>query len=299
MQDYLIPSDVLTTFGELYRDGNPFAMFCSVFRVDLILDANVVISELRWFTTRRIKPNARSTLLNVLEAGTLSAWAPAYIEHDVLKQVPTIVNQGAKEEEILAHWVRLKAHINFVDVGGVPERMGNHIDVQDVPYLRLQRRIEARIIIDDRDIHSTGGKAVPPFKILGALRAYSRTSAVHLTLQVNGHKLGALGFAALAELLKAAAPKLKQPAGSIPKSSWVSLLTLAVVAAAVPTVENWLRSQASRAIESLATPWGEVFDVTQALSGLYARISAESDSAPSATQQHVDDLEKGKRDSKR
>ena len=39
----------------------------SVFQVNLILDANVVIDELSRFATRRIKPDVASALLEVLD----------------------------------------------------------------------------------------------------------------------------------------------------------------------------------------------------------------------------------------
>ena len=64
MRDSHIQSDTLRELRGLYRDGAPLAFLASLFQVDLILDANVVIRELTWATTKRKNPDGRSHRLD-------------------------------------------------------------------------------------------------------------------------------------------------------------------------------------------------------------------------------------------
>ncbi|MET2530192.1 PIN domain-containing protein [Ralstonia pseudosolanacearum] len=290
MHDYRIQSDELAHLRDLYKEGGPLASLGSLFQVDLILDANVVIGELLWIAKRREKPDARSALLEVLEAGTLKAWAPTFLEIEVNKHIATVVAQGADKSEVVAHWQRLKCHIRLVDVGGAPESPVGLRDPKDVPYLRLQERIEAGILSNDKDVRAMGGKAIRPFRILGALRAYSRASAVQVTLQVNGLKLGSFALTMIGELTKRASRNLRKIAGAIPRDVWVLAFLLASVLLAIPEVRAWLRKQTSRAAAPLAGPWDMVCDLAQSLATEYQRVKTQSEAQYASVRAQLDEL---------
>ena len=56
MHEGHIQSDTIRKFRKFYADGGPLAFLTSLFQVNLILDANVVIKELIWATTKRKNP---------------------------------------------------------------------------------------------------------------------------------------------------------------------------------------------------------------------------------------------------
>jgi hypothetical protein len=76
MSDYGVRSDALKQLRPYYEAGGPLAPWASVFRLNLIVDANVVLAELRWAVSKRESEVARSDLLEVLEVETVVAYAP-------------------------------------------------------------------------------------------------------------------------------------------------------------------------------------------------------------------------------
>ena len=251
MRDSHIRSDVLKDYRKLYDDGASFAQLASLFQVNLILDANVVIRELIWSTTKRKNPIGRSELLEVLEVETVIAWAPTFIESEVEKYIPLIIGKGAKHEEVTAHWLRLRSLIKLVDVGGIPEDGGKYRDPKDVPYILLQQKIGAAIVTTDKDIAGMGG-TVAPIAVMATLRAYSRAAAVQVTFQVGGYTLGGLGLKALSGATKFVLSAAKKAAVNVPREVWLAALAALCVAMVIPASRNWLRSQ----LETMARPLG-------------------------------------------
>lgn len=251
MHDNHIRSDALKEFRSLYADGAPLALLASLFQVNLILDANVIVRELIWATTRRKNPHGRSELLEVLEVETVIAWAPTFLESEVEKYIPLIIEKGARHEEVTAHWLRLRTLIKLVDVGGIPEDGVDYRDPKDVPYLRLQQKINATIVTADKDIAAMGG-TVAPIAVMATLRAYSRAAAVQVTFQVGGYALGGLSLKALSGATKFVHSAAKKAAVNVPREVWLGLLALLCVAMVIPASRTWIRSQ----LEVMARPLG-------------------------------------------
>lgn len=279
MRDSHIQSDTLKEFRELYSDGAPLAFLASLFQVDLILDANVVIRELTWATIKRKNPDVRSDLLEVLEVETVVAWAPTFLEIEVDKYIPLIVNKGAKPEELREHWARLRARINFVDVGGIPNDNLEYRDPKDIPYIRLQEKINATIVTADKDIAGMGGTSVPPIAVMATLRAYSRAAAVQVTFQVSGYMLGGVSLNALSGAAKFFYSKARIAMAKIPREVWLGVLAALCVAIVVPASRAWLRKR----LETLAGPLGIAVEglakVTTTLATEYGARKREADEA--------------------
>ncbi|MFC5431469.1 PIN domain-containing protein [Paraburkholderia denitrificans] len=265
MRDSNIRSDMLKDYRKLYDDGTPLALLASLFQVNLILDANVVIRELIWATTKRKNPLGRSELLEVLEVETVIAWAPTFLKSEVEKYIPFIIEKGAKHEDVGAHWLRLRALINFVDVGDVPSDGGEYRDPKDVPYILLQRTISATIVTADKDIAAMGGR-VAPIAVMATLRAYSRAAAVQVTFQVGGYALGGLGLNALSGAAKFVYSAGKRASANIPREVWLSVLAVLCIAMVNPTSRTWLRLQ----LEAIARPLGIVVESLAQVSTMLA-----------------------------
>lgn len=279
MRDSHIQSDTLKEFRELYSDGAPLAFLASLFQVDLILDANVVIRELTWATTKRKNPDGRSDLLEVLEVETVVAWAPTFLETEVEKYIPRIIAKGAKPEDLAEHWARLRARINLVDVGGVPEDSLEYRDRKDVPYIRLQQKINATIVTADKDIAGMGGTSVPPIAVMATLRAYSRAAAVQVTFQVSGYMLSSVSLNALSGTAKFLYSKARIAMAKVPREVWLCVLAALCVAVVVPASRAWLQKR----LEALAGPLGIAVEaiarVTTTLATEYRTRKIEADEA--------------------
>jgi predicted nucleic acid-binding protein len=237
-----IKSDVLKKYRNISGVGTPLALLVSLFQVNLILDANVVIRELLWATTKRRNPLARSELLEVLEVETVVAWAPTFLESEVEKYLAMVVSRGAKKEDVLDHWRKLRALITFVDVGGVPDEDAGHRDPKDVPYILLQKKIQAAIVTADADIAPMGGQVVP-IQVMASLRTYSRAAAVQVSLQVGAYSIGNLSLHVVAQIAKSTSSAIGKVAAKLPNEVWLALLAAFCAAFVIPASRNWLHSR--------------------------------------------------------
>ncbi|WP_412022791.1 PIN domain-containing protein [Burkholderia cepacia] len=279
MQDNYIRSDALKQFREFYVDGAPLAFLASIFQVNLILDANVVIREIMWATTKRKNPLGRSELLEVLEVETVIAWAPTFLESEVEKYFPLIVEKGATLEEVTAHWLHLRTLINLVEVGGAPEDGTGYRDPNDIPYIRLQQKINATIVTADKDIAAMGGTVVSPIAAMATLRAYSRAAAVQVTFQVGGYTVGGLGLKGLSGAAKIIHSVAKRAATSIPRDVWLGLLAVLCVAMVIPVSRTWIGSRLEVVAQLLGVSIEGLVQVSTVLATEFGQRKLEADDA--------------------
>ncbi|MFM0328962.1 PIN domain-containing protein [Paraburkholderia strydomiana] len=279
MHEGHIQSDTIRKFRKFYADGAPLAFLTSLFQVNLILDANVVIKELIWATTKRKNPHGRSELLEVLEVETVIAWAPTFLEAEVEKYIPLVVEKGASQEEVTAHWQRLRALITLVDVGGAAEDGAEIRDPKDVPYIRLQEKINATIVTDDKDISAMGGTVVPRIAVMASLRAYSRAAAVQVTFQVSGYTFAGLSVRALSGAAKFVYTTAEKAAMKVPREVWLGMLAALCVAMVVPASRIWLRNQLDAVVGQLGIAAGGIANVTSTLATEYRARKLDADDA--------------------
>ncbi len=246
MSDYGVRSDALKQLRPYYEAGGPLTPWASVFRLNLIVDANVVLAELRWAVSKRKSEVARSDLLEVLEVETVIAYAPTFLETEVeLHMSQTLVGkQGLDETALMSHWRRIRALIQFVDVGG-PADGAEYLDPKDVPYLRLQEHIAAHILTRDKDIGKMGG-IVAPISVLGALRTYSRASAVQLSLEVGGATVGAVSLTAVAEIARTTLSATKKVGSRLPREAWIFALAAVCLLLAFPASRRTIFDMAGK-----------------------------------------------------
>lgn len=259
-----IRSDELVWLRKFVNGIENLPALVSFFQINLIIDANIILGELRWVSKRQRNENARSDLLEVLEVETVLAYAPTFLIEEVTEHLPDLVKQGCDEEKLSGHWARLRALIEFVDVGGVPEQGSDYLDPKDVPYLRLQQKISARILSRDKDIEAMEGQTVP-IEILGALRDYSRKSAVQLTLQVGGYTITGVSLRVFLALAQDTFPRMKNTASRLPKEFWYVAAACAWVALIHPTSRQWMMSQVSQMRSRIGPSVSNVLNVTMML----------------------------------
>lgn len=204
-----IRSDHLPEFAQTLQRMMPYLPQIGMFEVDLILDANVVISELLWLACKREKPDARTGLMEVMDCKVVRAYAPHFLKREIAENLPEVAaKQGIDLAVLQSLWGAYRSKIIFVAVGG-PPRSGKWRDPKDVPYLRLQRRLACPIVSADPHLEAMGAKVVR-VQIFGTLRGYSRAAAVEYQLKASGAFSAALA-ATLAEGLFSTIKRLPAP----------------------------------------------------------------------------------------
>lgn len=76
-------SDSLAALRPLVGPGGLLKMFEGIFQTTLILDANIVLGEIRWLTLKRKNKDARSELRELMEARTILAIAPSFLKEEM------------------------------------------------------------------------------------------------------------------------------------------------------------------------------------------------------------------------
>lgn len=234
----IIKSDTLANLRPIFEEGEFLEAFGKIFQVNLIVDANVIIADLRWLALKRKNPDARPQLLEVLQAQTIKAFAPTFLHDELRVNIPLLAaKENLPQEELEAHWETYKALISFIDVGGPEE---GQQDPKDVPYLRLQTEIDALIVSNDSDIQQMGGSVVN-VTLIAQLCTYSREAAIEYNLKIGGVLTIRISSALLivtSQFVWSLMPRVKK----IPK--WVWLLCLAMIAAgmAYPTTRIWIQN---------------------------------------------------------
>lgn len=156
-----------------------------MFQVNVIIDANVAIGEVRWLVRKRTNPDSRTRIQELLACGVVTAFAPTYLLTEMRRKIPVIAKrEGLDRAAMQAEWERYQTRIKFIDVGR-PRRGKGVLDAKDTPYLRLQNQIEAVIISDDHHIAAMGGKVVR-VDLFPPLQRYSRNAAIEYNLKVQG-----------------------------------------------------------------------------------------------------------------
>jgi predicted nucleic acid-binding protein len=197
-----IRSDDLTHLRPLLRSGPEEAEVAEEqgwgFQVVVIPDANRIIKDLIWLADRRETEEARTRFQEVIDAETVIAVAPPYLKTEMKRKIPDVAERAEiPEEELWEQWESYEPRIDFREPSLEARDLATEVvDVKDVPYVALQREIEAPILSEDGDISAMGG-AVVKEKTVQELREYARADSVRLTVIVHSSVAIELGVGAV------------------------------------------------------------------------------------------------------
>jgi len=183
-----IHSDVLPLLRAFLGEYEiQLSAFFKIFQINIILDANVILAEIRWLAIKRKNPDARSALMEVLECETVKAYAPHFLSDEIEKNVLKIAEEDSvSTEELLSYWNQYKPYIEFIDIEDpTEEELRAAQDPKDLPYIKLQNKVGAMIYSNDPHITAMGGRAIDA-TIVARLRSYSRSAAVEYSLKFAG-----------------------------------------------------------------------------------------------------------------
>jgi predicted nucleic acid-binding protein len=194
-----IQSETLVSLRSLVDQSPLFKHFQGIFQLTVIIDANIILRDLLWLTKKRVKPDARSELKELLDAETVLAIAPTFLQEEIVHHIQKFSDERSIPHNVLmAEWETYKARIRFVDVGGPDQTF---LDPKDAPYIKLQRQSGHLIYSRDTDILRMGGMTAPPI-LFANLRLYSRQVVIEYTLKAGGQGTLVVTFALAAAVTK-------------------------------------------------------------------------------------------------
>lgn len=167
----------------MFDRGGLFRTLGSIFQIVLIVDANIIIRDILWLTTKRKNLAARSEFFELLTAQTVIGIAPTFLLEEMKVNLPELSQKRGIPLLLLEeHWASYMHLLTFFDAGGPdPE----YEDPKDAPYLKLQKQSNHLILSKDSDISRMGGR-VASATLVSRLCVYSRYAAVEYTLKAGG-----------------------------------------------------------------------------------------------------------------
>jgi len=164
-----------------------------LFKMDIIIDANVVIRDLIR-SAKQGNGEKGSSVQELCAAGTLTVCAPSILDTEVRRNLPIVAKKRRISLELmLAHWEVYSRNIRFIDVPCGTGPLDVHVrDPDDLPYIWLQQKTDALIYTNDKDIDAMGGRTVG-YTVIAHLRDYSRNAAVEYTIKYQGIHLASIG----------------------------------------------------------------------------------------------------------
>jgi len=154
----------------------------------VVLDANIILGDLRWLVSKRKKPDARTELMECIQAGTIVAYITRDVSVEIDKHITTIAtNNGIPEEALRQEW---KTYRKLIEVKtprkALVDRHKGGQDPDDAPTLALAEMLRADgILSKDTDIVAMGGLVIES-DFTRQARDYSRKTAVAVTIRYSG-----------------------------------------------------------------------------------------------------------------
>jgi predicted nucleic acid-binding protein len=155
--------------------------------IRVVIDASIILADLRWLTTKRSNPNAKTALLETLKAGTVAGYAPPELVLEVERHIPRVAREGGiAEERLRMEWQEYRSLISVVPTPpGPPADWGKGVgDPDDAPYLHLHLALHAPVYTKDSHLTAMGATVIGP-GVLTDLRTYTRASAARWSLLVG------------------------------------------------------------------------------------------------------------------
>lgn len=213
-------------------------------KFSLVIDTNIVLAELRWLASRRTSKDARTGLMEILEAGTVKLYGPPALFREVEEKIPLMASSQCLDGEAMSvHWQVYKARITLaIPDAELVRSLRSGADPDDAEFVALEKTLCADgVLSKDAHISMMGGNRVS-LDCVFRLRDYSRTTAVELNIRVAGAHFAIVGFAGIRACisgLKAVASGVRNAPGWIKAALLLAaLLTLAQPRARTKVMET-------------------------------------------------------------
>jgi predicted nucleic acid-binding protein len=244
---------LLDSIEILSADIGPIARF------DMVVDANILISEILWHASKRRSATARTKLQECIAAGTISAYATPQVVAEVHEHLLRIsVEKGLDHGLCLEIWSVYERKLTIqAATDETVQRYAFGQDPDDAPSLALADDIKAiGIYSNDTDIAAMGGNTIS-VQFIAQARDYSRDAAISVHLQIGGRVMMLATMAAVYGAFKG----LKALVGfatRLPTGAKLALLFFGLVALNSPKTRQAVSSKFSALINGSGNTLGEI-----------------------------------------
>lgn len=250
----LLRSDFLPLLVALKEAFPAFAaLFPELLQLRLVVDANRVQAELRWRLRRRRNPAARSSLHEVIDAGVLVLFAPAYVKYEIEKHYQDIAGEtGTSVSDVSREWALFQKCLCFYVPKNAPSPTESYADLDDFAYLAAWRELDRRgVYTEDRHLAAMGAPVVSVL-IDTHLREYARASTVQIAVRVGSSFSVIVGWEFLRVVYRLFVQCLRA-IRKLPSVAQLSLGAVCVISVAHPQSraklkEGWIALKNSEAV---------------------------------------------------
>lgn len=154
----------------------------------LVVDSNIIIGDILWFVEERRFADAKTHLMEIIEAGTVKVFVPPSLLAEVEEKIPLIAEEKKLSEgEMYGYWEIYKTMLVVQEPDAdCVENLRSGIDPDDADFVALEKTIPANgIFSKDKHIGMMGGNQIS-IQCIGHLRNYSRAKSIELNIKVNG-----------------------------------------------------------------------------------------------------------------
>lgn len=223
----------LNTHKELLSSISQFA------QLRVVIDVNIVVSDL----LHKIKHTERgdTAIEELVQASVFEVFAPRWLEEELSSAFQQVARKRMLEEsDLWTAWAEYRKLIQWDEnYDRIPEDFNGAGDPKDIPYVHLEKAINASgILSNDEHIAQMGGNRLSLEFVLET-RKYARAAVISVGIRVSGHFLGAVTLSALKKVLNLVqgqfqklSPKLK-----------TALLCAVVFALLHPGSRAWIMGQ--------------------------------------------------------
>jgi predicted nucleic acid-binding protein len=171
----------------------------TIAKILLVIDTNIVLGELRWLASKRRTDDAKTSLMEVMEAETVQLYAPPILFAEVEEKIPLISStQGIDLDAMLQHWALYKTKITLaIPDENLVKALQSGVDPDDAQFVALQQTLGADgVLSKDAHITAMGGNRIS-LDCIFYLRDYSRTAAIEVNIKVAGANFTLAGLTAI------------------------------------------------------------------------------------------------------
>ncbi|WNB76409.1 PIN domain-containing protein [Methylomonas koyamae] len=256
-------------------------IFGELVQFRLIVDTNVILGDLIWLVSKRKNKDAKTELMETIEAETIDVYAPPLLFIEVEEKIPDIASKKDLDvDQMLNEWQIYKSRIKISEPdSAIVNGLKSSVDPNDADFIALAQTISADgVLSKDKDIAQMGGNQIT-ILFVTHLRNYSRATAIELNIKVNGMIFAYLSVTAFQGLFTGI-QSLSSAARAAP--TWVKfgLLASTVFVAAHP-------NSRANALRLLKTVLAGIADATPAVIGFIAEAAVLADSHKSEAQAHL------------
>lgn len=208
--DQIIRSDALAKLNE-FRKLNPVLREAieEPVQIQLVLDACIVHQELRFRLRNKKKREARTSLQEILDSGTVLPFAPPKLIEEVEEHVAEIATYcRVTEDRVRQEWAELQKKIHFYE----PEIQNQNgcVDPDDEPYRQVCFEIGANAVYTKDGHFKSMGVPTIMIDLDRVLRKHARASSVKLAVSIGSTFTLVISVNVLKGLMKLAAKGIQK-----------------------------------------------------------------------------------------